>query len=104
MLKVDTHLLLIVIIGVGGGFFSGVAGLGGGAVLIPLMASWLSISQHQTQANSLLVIVITAATASAIYAASTNVDVLVVATIAIPRIVFSECWGPTLLKKLIPIF
>ena len=110
MFKTDTRLLLIVIIGGGGGFLSGVAGLGGGAILVPLVGSWLSTSPHQAQASSLLVIVMTAAIASARYAASTNVEVMVAATIAMPGIVFgllgaliAENINPNSLKRLFGI-
>ena len=69
-----SRLLLILIIGAGGGFLSGVAGVGGAAILIPLMVAWLGVSQHHAQGSSSWVIVFTAAGAVARYAVSTPID------------------------------
>lgn len=41
------------LIGAFGGLMSGLLGIGGGAVLIPLLALWLGLPQHEAQATSL---------------------------------------------------
>ncbi len=42
-------------IGLVGGVSSGLLGIGGGVVIIPLLASWFGMSQHEAQATSLAV-------------------------------------------------
>lgn len=42
-------------IGLVGGVSSGLLGIGGGVVIIPLLAGWLGMSQHEAQATSLAV-------------------------------------------------
>ena len=48
-----SKLALIVVIGAGGGFLGGMAGVGGAVILIPLTVAWLGLSQRQAQGNSL---------------------------------------------------
>jgi uncharacterized membrane protein YfcA len=48
--------LTCVVIGLAGGILSGILGIGGGIILIPLMIFLLKITQHQAQGISLAVI------------------------------------------------
>ena len=45
------------LVGLLGGFCSGLFGIGGGIVMIPLLALWLGLTQHQAQLISLAVMV-----------------------------------------------
>jgi len=56
------------------GVASGLFGVGGGIVLIPLLTSWLGTSQHQAHGTSLAVIGATAVASLAVYGAYSNVD------------------------------
>jgi hypothetical protein len=47
-------------IGVISGFFAGVAGIGGGAVIVPATVLLLGFTQHEAQGTSLVAIVLTA--------------------------------------------
>ncbi len=49
--------LKFILIGVAGGSVSGLVGLGGGIVLIPLMVYFLGFSQHQAQGTTLALLV-----------------------------------------------
>lgn len=62
-------------VGIGGigGFFSGLVGGGGGAVMIPLMTGVLKIRQHAAHGTSLVIIAGAASAASATYVAQGNV-------------------------------
>jgi len=62
-------------VGIGGigGFFSGLVGGGGGAVMIPLMTGVLKIRQHAAHGTSLVIIAGAALAASATYVAHGNV-------------------------------
>jgi len=45
-----------VLVGVVGGLFAGLLGIGGGVVMIPLLTIWLRLPQHQAQLTSLAVL------------------------------------------------
>lgn len=49
--------VLYIILGVVGGIFSGVFGIGGGLVLIPAMTMLLGMTQHQAQGTTLAILV-----------------------------------------------
>lgn len=49
-------IIILVITGLLGGFFSGVFGIGGGVVMVPIMVFVLGYTQHQAQGTSLAVL------------------------------------------------
>ncbi|MCL1972608.1 MAG: sulfite exporter TauE/SafE family protein [Endomicrobia bacterium] len=49
-------ILTCLFIGVAGGILSGLMGVGGGIILIPLMIIFLKMNQHQAQGTSLAII------------------------------------------------
>lgn len=55
-----TRLLISAGIGVVAGFFAGVAGIGGGVVIVPSTIFFLGLAQHEAQGTSLVAIVLTA--------------------------------------------
>ncbi len=55
-----TAILLTLAIGLAGGVLSGLLGIGGGVVLVPMMVFILGIAQHTAQGISMLVIIPTA--------------------------------------------
>lgn len=57
-MKGMTLFLILVIIGLLAGIFSGLLGVGGGVVMIPLMVFALGFTQHQAQGTSLAVLAI----------------------------------------------
>ncbi len=56
------------VIGLLGGFFGSLVGLGGGVVMIPLMISMLKFTQHQAHGTSLVAVVVVGAVGAATYA------------------------------------
>lgn len=56
----------LVIIGVLAGILSGLVGIGGGIVMVPMLVVFLGLSQHQAQGTSLAVLVVPV-TAIAVY-------------------------------------
>jgi uncharacterized membrane protein YfcA len=55
-----TQILIALGIGLVAGFFAGLAGIGGGVVIVPSSVLLLGLSQHEAQGTSLLAIVFTA--------------------------------------------
>ncbi len=53
-----TTLLLLITIGLLAGFFSGMFGIGGGVVMVPLMVFLLGFTQYQAQGTSLAVLAV----------------------------------------------
>lgn len=58
-------ILVLVIIGLLAGFLSGILGVGGGVVMVPLMVLLLGFSQHQAQGTSLAVLAVPVTLAAA---------------------------------------
>jgi len=64
----DTTSLVLVAVGIGlvSGLFAGLAGIGGGVVIVPAGVFLLSLDQHVAQGTSLLAIVLTAVAGSVV--------------------------------------
>ena len=60
------QLLIALGIGMTAGFFAGLAGIGGGVVIVPSTVLLLGLSQHQAQGTSLAAIVLTAIAGTAV--------------------------------------
>ncbi|MFN2261239.1 MAG: sulfite exporter TauE/SafE family protein [Psychroflexus sp.] len=60
-----TIIIFLVIIGLLAGFLSGVLGVGGGVVMVPLMVFLLGFTQHQAQGTSLAVLAVPVTLAAA---------------------------------------
>jgi len=61
-----TTILILIIIGLLAGMLSGLVGVGGGIVMVPLLVLLLGFTQHQAQGTSLSVLVVPV-TALAVY-------------------------------------
>ena len=53
-----TIILFLVIIGILSGFLSGMMGVGGGVIMVPLMVFLLGFTQHEAQGTSLAVLAV----------------------------------------------
>lgn len=49
-----TLVIILFVIGIVAGFFSGLIGIGGGIVIVPALVYFLGLTQHQSQGTSLL--------------------------------------------------
>lgn len=74
----------LVVIGVGAaaGFASGLLGIGGGLVMVPLMVGVASFSQHHAHATSLAAIVLIAAGGALVFGNAGEVDLPAAALLA----------------------
>lgn len=50
-------LLILILIGLSAGLLSGLVGIGGGVVMVPMLL-WIGFSQHQAQGTSLAVLAV----------------------------------------------
>lgn len=81
------------------GIFSGLLGIGGGVILIPLMVTYLGINQHTAHGTSLAVIIPTALTASIVYSFNGNIDFMPALNLAVGSIIGASL-GAKLMKKI----
>jgi uncharacterized protein len=78
--------LKLAAIGTAAGLFSGVFGVGGGSVIVPLLVLWLGYGEREATGTSLAAIVFIAAFAAAVQGAYGNVNVADAALIGIPAV------------------
>lgn len=75
MTAVSRRTVLLAVIGTAAGLFSGLFGVGGGAVIVPLLVLWLGYGEREATGTSLAAIVVIAGVAAAGQAAYGNVHV-----------------------------
>ena len=80
------RLLKLVAIATAAGAFSGLFGVGGGTVIVPLLILWLGYGEREATGTSLAAIVIIAAYATAGQALYGNVDVAKAALVGVPAL------------------
>jgi uncharacterized membrane protein YfcA len=84
--RLQPRTLKLAAIGTAGGLFSGLFGVGGGAVVVPLLGLWLAYQEREAAATSLGAIVAIAAFAAAAQGLYGNVDVLAGALVGVPAV------------------
>jgi hypothetical protein len=70
------------LIGLAAGLFGGLIGIGGGAIMIPLMVRFFKFSQHQGHGTSLMALVFTGLSGAVTYGLQGSVDVPAAALLA----------------------
>jgi uncharacterized protein len=81
-----SRTLTLAAIGTAGGLFSGLFGVGGGAVMVPLLLLWLGYEERPAAATSLGAIAVVAAFAAAAQGIYGNVDVADALLVGIPAV------------------
>ena len=76
-----------ILVGLVGGVTSGLLGVGGGVVLVPMLGKFLGLDQKRAQATSLAILVFTAIAAAITYHAIGTVDLAMAARLALGAIV-----------------
>jgi uncharacterized membrane protein YfcA len=79
--------LTLAAIGTLAGTFSALFGVGGGAVIVPLLVLWLGFDERVATGTSLAAIVVIASVATAVHGAYGNVEVADGLLIGIPAVV-----------------
>ena len=80
------RLLALGVVGTAAGAFSGLFGVGGGVVIVPLLILWLGYGEREATGTSLAAIVLIAAAAAALQGAYGNVDVAKGLLIGLPAV------------------
>lgn len=81
------------------GILSGLLGIGGGIVLVPMMVSLLGFAQHNAHATSLAVIVPTAIMSSIVYGIHGNINIVLATILAVGSVIGASI-GAKLMKKI----
>ena len=81
------RLLKLVAIGTAAGAFSGLFGVGGGTVIVPLLILWLGYGEREATGTSLAAIVVIAALATAGQGLYGNVDVANAVVVGAPALI-----------------
>ena len=79
--------LKLAVVATAAGAFSGLLGVGGGSVIVPLLIVWLGYGEREATGTSMMAIVIIAAVAVTLQAAYGNVDPGNAAIVGLPAIV-----------------
>ena len=82
----SNKVLKLMVIGTLAGVFSGLFGVGGGSVMVPLLVLWLGYDERSATATSLAAIVFIAAFAAGVQGLYGNVHVLDAILIGVPAI------------------
>jgi uncharacterized membrane protein YfcA len=80
------RVLALAVVGTAAGAFSGLFGVGGGVVIVPLLILWLGYGEREATGTSLAAIVVIAAVAAAFQGAYGNVDVAKGVLIGVPAV------------------
>jgi uncharacterized membrane protein YfcA len=78
--------LKLAVIGTLAGLFSGLFGVGGGSVIVPLLMLWLGYEERMATATSLAAIVFIAAYAAGVQGIYGNVHLLDAALVGVPAV------------------
>jgi len=70
------------LVGLIAGIFGGLVGLGGGAIMIPLMVRFFKFSQHQAHGTSLMALVFTGISGAVTYYLNGSVDIMAAVCLA----------------------
>ena len=79
-------MLKLAAIGTAAGAFSGLFGVGGGTVIVPLLVLWLGYGEREATGTSLAAIVVIAALATGAQATYGNVDPAKAALVGVPAL------------------
>ncbi len=80
-------VLKLMAIGTAAGLFSGIFGVGGGTVIVPLLVLWLGYGEREATGTSLAAIVFIAGFAAAVQAGYGNVRVVDGLLVGIPAVI-----------------
>ena len=86
MAAMSSRAARLAAIGMGAGAVSGLFGVGGGVVIVPLLILWLGFEEHEATGTSLAAIAVIAAIAAGVHGLYGNVDVAKGILIGLPAV------------------
>lgn len=86
MQRVSERLLPLAAIATAAGAFSGLFGVGGGTVIVPLLMLWLAFGEREATGTSLAAIAVIATLAAVGHAVAGEIDVLKGVLIGLPAV------------------
>jgi uncharacterized membrane protein YfcA len=95
------HLGRLAVIATAAGAFSGLFGVGGGALIVPLLVLWLGYEEREATGTSLAAIAIIAALAATAHGLYGNVDVAKGLLVGVPAV--AGVIAGTALQQRIPV-
>jgi uncharacterized membrane protein YfcA len=96
----SSRTLKLAVIGTAAGAFSGLLGVGGGSVIVPLLIIWLAYGEREATGTSMMAIVVIAALAVTLQALYGNVNPGNAALVGVPAI--AGAFAGTALQQRIP--
>jgi uncharacterized protein len=96
----SSRTLKLAVIGTAAGAFSGLLGVGGGSVIVPLLIIWLAYGEREATGTSMMAIVVIAALAVTLQALYGNVDPENAAVVGVPAI--AGAFAGTALQQRMP--
>jgi uncharacterized membrane protein YfcA len=96
----SSRTLKLAVIGTAAGAFSGLLGVGGGSVIVPLLIIWLGYGEREATGTSMMAIVVIAALAVTLQAFYGNVDPANAAVVGVPAI--AGAFAGTALQQRVP--
>ena len=91
------RLAKLAVIGTAAGLFSGLFGVGGGTVIVPLLIVWFGYTEHVATGTSLAAIAVIAVFATATHGAYGNVDISKGLLVGLPAV--AGVWAGTSLQQ-----
>ena len=82
----SSRLVRLGAIATAAGVFSGLFGIGGGTIIVPLLVLWLGYGEREATGTSLAAIVIIAAVGAALHGAYGNIDFAKAAVVGGPAV------------------
>jgi uncharacterized protein len=95
-----SRTLKLAAIGTAGGVFSGLLGVGGGSVIVPLLIVWLGYGAREATGTSMMAIVVIAAVAVTVQAFYGNVDPPNAALVGVPAV--AGAFAGTAIQQRVP--
>lgn len=96
----SSRTLKLAVIGTAAGAFSGLLGVGGGSVMVPLLILWLGYGEREATGTSMMAIIVIAALAASLHGIYGNVDPGKAAIVGIPAI--GGAFAGTALQQRVP--
>jgi uncharacterized membrane protein YfcA len=80
------RIVKLIVAGTAAGAFSGLFGVGGGSVIVPVLIVWFGYAERLATGTSLAAIVVIALLATLLHGAYGNVDVVEAAVVGVPAV------------------